>query len=62
MPKEIEVIHLLAQAWDKFLEVDTLNPKDDQTDFRYHIHRLQDMMYSSLYRKEFKEKMNIKNF
>lgn len=49
--KEEDVLSLSVQMWNKFLETDLTHP-DDVADFRYFIHRIQDMMYSALYRRE----------
>lgn len=41
--QEKHLMVILAKAWDLFQNLPVLHP-DDTTDFRYHIHRLEDMI------------------
>ena len=43
MTKEEEVLKLLAEAWNKFLELDTQHPME-QTDFCNGIHQCQQLI------------------
>jgi hypothetical protein len=45
--KEIKIISLLGDAWREYINLEEFHP-DDISDFRYHIHRLQDLISQRL--------------
>jgi len=47
-----KVLQLSADLWNKYLDipVDETHP-DDKNDIRFHIHAIQNIMYTQLYKK-----------
>lgn len=41
--QEVKVVELTAETWNQFLKLPIEHP-DDQNDFRYHIHALQNIL------------------
>jgi len=53
MTKQDETLKISADLWNSFLEI----PKeeihqDDTNDFRFHIHALQNILYTQKYKKQ----------
>lgn len=45
--KERAVLNITADLWNAFLELKVMH-NDDQEDFRFHLHALQNIIYSRI--------------
>lgn len=60
MKKQDEVLNITAELWNKFLEIskDEIH-QDDTSDVKFHIHAIQNIMFTQLYKIQQKEKPTI---
>lgn len=51
--KQKECLEISTQLWNKFLEIEvTEKHPDDNNDFRFHLHAIQNILFTQLYKKK----------
>lgn len=51
--KQKQVLNITAELWNKYLEIPKEDKhQDDDNDFRHHLHALQNILFTQLYKKK----------